>query len=393
MARHNSWIPRPYNRFMRSMPMRALRLPALFAVAFLFISCFETPVDEALQLRFLPNGAVVVSSIVQVSDGTGGSPALVRRLDEVRQSLAEGSDAWSRRFAAIQPAAERSSWEKQLGTLRKASHAAALTEPRDLSAFFGDTSVAVSYEIREGVAELVFAPGTAGRATRRQLQEMDRLLDDWTGSVARYLEAGEDLYRYLDDRPGRARACLGSLYADLLSESEQKALPELSTDEKEHVERLQEAMQEVLSVLQVPTDGDFTPDEISRLVYDPFPGRLTVRLPGPPLAQPEGFAAEGGALVVEGPSLWHTLRSLGGRWLAPDPVLLYVEAQRRTPQQPLDLATLARQPRRSTPAPGVGELTKVIENSLRPEPLYRVTWAVQPEKDDSSPFAWEPGEG
>lgn len=375
------------------MPTRTLRVPALLAVALLLVSCFETPVDEVLQLRFLPDGAVVVTSTVQVSDGTGGSPALVRRLDEARQSLIEGSDAWSRRFAAIQPAAERASWEKQLGTLRKAAHAAVLTEPRDLPAFFADTSLSVSYEVRDGVAELVIAPGTSGRATRRQREEMDRLLATWTGSVARYLDAGEALYSYLDDHPGRASACLGALYADLLSDTAREALPALPADEKERVEHLQEAMQDVLSVLQVPEGGDHTPDEISHLVYDPFPGKLTVRLPAPPLAPPEGFEDQQGTLIAEGPSLWHALRSLGGRWLAPDPVLLYAEAQRRSPDQPLDLATLVRQPRRAAPAPGAGEVRKLIENLLRPEPLYRVTWTVGPEKEDAAPFAWEPGEG
>jgi hypothetical protein len=371
---------------------RTLRLPAVLGAALLLASCFETPVDEAVQLRFLGNGAVVVTSTVEVSDGTGAGQALTRRLDEARRSLLDGSDAWSRRFAGMQPAAERSSWEKQLGTLRKAVHAAALAEPRELAAFFADTSIAVSYEVKDGVAELMIAPGTPGRATRRQLEEMDRLLDSWTESVARYLAAGDELYRYLDDHPDRARACLGSLYADLLSEDDKAALPELGGEEQGRVERLQEAMQEVLKALQVPTDGDYTPDEISRLVYDPFPGRLTVRLPAPPLAPPEGFADDHGVLVAEGPSLWHALRSLQGRWLAPDPALLYVDAQRGKPESSLDLTALVRQSRRTAPPPSVMELAKLLANGLKPEPVYRVTWPVPPDAEEA-PFHWEPGEG
>jgi hypothetical protein len=369
-----------------------LRLAAIAGTALLFASCFETPIEETVQLRFLSNGAVVVASTVEVNEGTGAGPALTRRLNEARQALLEGSDAWSRRFAGIQPAAERSSWEKRLGNLHKAVHAAVLTEPRDLAAFFGDSSIAVSYEVKDGTAELMISPGTAGRATRRQLQEMDRLLDSWTESVARYLDTGDALYRYLDDHPERARACLGALYADVLPEDEKNALPALAAEETAQVERLQNAMQEVLSVLQVPNDEDYSPDEISRLVYDPFPGRLMVRLPAPPLAAPEGFADDHGTLVAEGPSLWHALHSLAGRWLAPDPVLLYVDVQRRKPEQPLDLTALLRQPRHSSTPPGAGELAKLIANALKPEPVYRVTWPVRPEAE-TAPFQWEPGEG
>jgi hypothetical protein len=369
--------------------------PALLVLALFASACFETPVDESVQLRFLPNGAVVVTSTVAVMDETQSetNPALSRRLSEARQALFEGSDAWSRRFAGVQPVTERSSWEKILGVFRKSVHSAVLAEPKDFTALFGDTSLIVSYDIQDdGIAELVITPGPPAAATQRQRQEVERILDIWTESVARYLAAGGELYQYLDEHPERARACLGALFADQISETDREKLPALNAQEKELNDRLQAAMQEVWSVLTIPEGEDHTPDELSHLVYDPFPGRLTVRLPGAPLEAPEGFIiGKDGALSAAGPGLWQALRSLEGRWLSPDPLLLYMERVRRSPDEPFDLSALLRQERRAEAAPGTKEVRLAIEERLRPAPVYRVPWKIDP--DALGSFQWEPGEG
>jgi len=377
---------------MRSRPARLLVLSGLIL---LLSACFETPIDESIQLRFLSNGGVVVTSTVALMDETRSetNPALSRRLSEARQELFEGSDPWSRRFASVQPVTERSSWEKILGVVRKSVHSAVLAEPKDFAALFGDTSLIVSYEIKEdGVAELVIAPGIPGAATQSQRRQVERALDAWTESIARYLSTGGELYQYLDGHPERARACLGALFADQLSDGDREKLPALTAEEKELDDRVQAAMQEVWSVLTIPDGEDHTPDELSHLVYDPFPGRLTVRLPGAPLEAPEGFTAgRDGALSAEGPGLWQALRSLEGRWLSPDPLLLYMEHVRRNPDEPFNLNALLRQERRAEPAPDAKEVRLAVEERLRPEPVYRVLWKINP--DATGSFHWEPGEG
>ncbi|HEX3528795.1 MAG TPA: hypothetical protein VH988_17175 [Thermoanaerobaculia bacterium] len=369
------------------------RLLALLVLALLLSACFEPPVDETVSLRFLPDGGVVVTTKVELSGGDNtATPALNRRLAEVRQALLEGSDPWSRRFAEIHPPLERSTWEKQLGEIQKQTHSGVLAQPRDLAAFFGDTSLNLSYEIKEGTAELLITPGAPSRATRRQRELTKKTLATWTQALARYFSAGEALYRDLDEHPERAKAVLGALYADLLSDTDKAALPALTKEEKERVEQVQAAMHEVWSVLDVPEGEDHTPDELSHLVYDPFPGRLTVRLPGPPLESPEGFApAADGTLTAAGPGLWQALRTLQGRWLAPDPILIYIDHQRRTPNDPLDLAPLLRQTRHAEPAPDATEVRLAIEQRLLPVPVYRVAWRVDPKSE--MPFRWEPGEG
>ena len=360
-----------------------------------FTSCFEPPVREDLLLRFLPNGAVVATSRVEIfADEDAKNPALARRLAERRRELLEGSDAWAPRFAAARPAAERFGWEKRLGTLAVATRSAVIAEPEGLEALFGDTSVAAAYRIdaERGVAELTLTPGPAARATRSQREELKRTLGTWSAALAAYLQAGSDLYAHLERRPDRARTCFGRLFAEVLDEQELKRLDEPTDEEKALIERLNEAMRHVTDVLVVPERAEYSPDEVSHLVYDPFPARLTVKLPGPALEM-EGFQpGQGGALQVAGLGLWEALRSLEGRWLSPDPVLFYVASVRQGKDVKIDLDSFVQKPRRRVPeVPASNEVRAAIEQRLKPSPLYRVSWQVRP--DDETPFRWEEGEG
>lgn len=375
------------------MPSRQIRLLAPLLLCLGLAACFEPPVLETLDLRFLRDGSFVVTSTVEVADPQRQeSPALLRRLAGVRRELEEGSDLWGPRFASLEPAAERFAWEKQLGQIRRGTRAALATGPAGLRAFFSDTSLDVSYEIRDGVAELAIVPGASARATRAQRDEVERTLEDWSGHVAAYLEEAGDLWTYLDEQPDRARPCLGTLFEDLLAEEARKELEPLTEEELARIERLHEAMEEVMAVLLVPAGEDHSPDELSHLVYDPFPARLTVRLPGPPLEEPEGFTVEDGgrALAANGPGLWQALRSLEGRWLTPDPVHLYIRRDGRVSDGPLDLEALTAAPRRADPAPSADEVRGEIEERLEPASIYRVTFAVQPDTDPTAEeIGWE----
>lgn len=362
------------------MPKRLLAL----LLALTFVSCFEPPVQEDLRLRFLPNGAFVATRTIEITDPQDSNPALARRLAATRQAVLDGTDAWAPRFASLEPGAERFSWEKRLGELHKATHSAVGIEPESLARLFSDTSLAVTYTVRpeDGTAELTIVPGSSARATRAQRKEVERTLGDWSDNVKEYLAASQKLYEYLDVQPDRAEACFSSLFKELLSEGEGEML---TPEEQGLVDRLNDTMENVLAVLLVPGGEDHSPDEISRLVFDPFPARLTVTLPGPPL-EVEGFERkEGGELTVRGVGLWDSLQSLEGRWISPDPVLVYVK--NRGQEDSFDLESFLAQPRRAEPAPTAKEMRQALEAQLAPEPFYRLTWAVQP--DDETPFAWE----
>src|SRR6185295_12284419 len=291
---------------------------------------------------------------------------------ETRRAILDGSDDWSRRFAALEPAAEKVEQESRLGVLTRAVHRAVLAEPGELAPFFGDTPLAVSYTIREGVAELSIAPGQASRATRGQRQKIDRSLDEWSEGAARYLAAGGALWTYLDAHPERARACFGALFSDVLAEGTPPPPPLAPGRETELVEALDKASDGVVAALLVPDGEAFSLDELSRLAFDPFPAPLTVRLPGAPL-EVEGFVRVEDALAARGPGLWAAFESFEGRWLAPDPALASVAASRASAQpkgKGMDLdAFLARARTWASVAPSADEIRNALAESLRPAPL------------------------
>ena len=357
-------------------------------------SCFDPPVRETLLLRFLPNGAVMATSTVEIADTGDSNPALERRIADVRRAILEGSDAWGARFAAAEPAAERFSWEKRLGDLRVASRSAAIAEPRGLAAIFGDTSLSVTYEVDEqrGMAELTIVPGPSSRATRKQREDLDKVMETWTAALAEYMAAAQDLFAYLEERPARAHACFGTLFAERLSDDDVGSLQELTKEEEKKVGRLDDATRTVLEVLVVPDRAAYSPDEVSHLVFDPFPARLAVKLPGAP-SSVEGFArGEKGMLEVPSLGLWEALKSLEGQWLAPDPVLFYV-ASGQNGQDEIDLDLFLQKTRRAAPAhllPSADEVRAAIEERLRPAPVYRAAWTIQP--DDETEFRWDEGE-
>ena len=377
----------------KAFPLRRTGLGVLACLA--LASCFDPPVRESLLLRFLPNGAVVATSTVEIADTGTANAALERRVGEVRRAILEGSDPWGARFAAAEPAAERFAWEKRLGDLRGASRSAVITEPRNLAAVFGDTSLSVNYEVdtERRIAELTIVPGPASRASRKQREDLDRVMETWTAALAEYLAAAQQLYAYLEERPERAHACFGTLFAEQLSEDDVGSLQELTKDEEKVVGRLDEATRQVLEVLVVPDNGSYSPDEVSHLVYDPFPARLAVKLPGSPLSV-EGFSpGSKGTLSVPSLGLWEALKSLEGRWLAPDPVVFYV-ASAQSGEEKLDLDLFVQQARKSAPAhllPSAREVRTALEERLRPAPVYRASWGIQP--DDETEFRWDEGEG
>jgi hypothetical protein len=145
-------------------------------------------------------------------------------------------------------------------------------------------------------------------------------------------------------------------------------------------------MEEVFGVLLVPSGDELSLDELSHLVYDPFPARLSVRLPAAP-EEVEGFARDAeGELTVPGLGLWPALRALEGRWLSPDPVLLYVERRGKSEEAPLDLAAFLARERRAMPPPSAAEVRLAIEERLQPASLYRAVWTVLPGEDDPKAF-------
>jgi hypothetical protein len=351
-------------------------------------SCFDTPVKESLRLRFLPNGAVVLTSRVAIAPELQvTTTAMKGRLREVRRVLAEGTDPWSQRFAALEPLAERSSWEKRGGEITEVVHAAVIEKPAELDRFFSDTGVQVSYLTwpEEGIAELTVTPGASTRASYRERREMDAALASWAEDLAAYFAAAREVYDYVDRQPERAEAVFAAVFADILPEGSRK--PRLSADEESKVELLEESLGKVLDVLQAKEGEAYSLDEISRLVYDPFPAPLELTLPSP-AREVEGFAREGDRLVVRGFGLWEALRSLEGRWLAPDVVTVFARSLTEGDRYQFDLSAFLAQRRRVEGTPASIEVREALVRALTPARTYRAAWAIRP-GDDPPAEIWQ----
>jgi hypothetical protein len=174
-------------------------------------------------------------------------------------------------------------------------------------------------------------------------------------------------------QPERAAPCFGWLFSELIPDEELAGLPEPGEEEQILLDRLSLVMPEVWEVLRVAEGSGFSVEEVSRLVYDPFPARLTVSFPAEPLLV-EGFEGDGTRWQVRHPSLWEAFRALEGRWLAPDLALLYVS--HALSEEPLHLQNLAGRARTATPAPSGREVRIALEEGLRVEPSYRAVWRV-----------------
>lgn len=371
------------------------RLGALALAAILVGGCFDPPVREELRLAFAADGSVALSSAVELaSSGEQTNAAVERRLEELRARLLAGDDPWAARFAALSAPAERFAWEKRLGALHAVTRSAYVVEPADLARFFTTTDLQVTYEVdaERRTAELTLVPGSPTQATRKQLKRVHESLEPWSEAVAQYLARLRALYAYLDEHPDRARICFGELFSELLEETDKATLGEPSPVEENLLDALGEAMSEVWAILLIESGDDHSLDELSRLVYDPFPARLSITLPVRPDESEGAFEEEAdGSLVIPEHSLWHALLALEGRWITPDPIGPYVRLRGKGGGFSLD-SFLARE--HLTPSeselPDAKEVRAALEAELQPDRLYRLRWAIDPSVEPRLPWAEAP---
>ena len=352
------------------------RLAAALGVL-LLAGCFEEPVDRRLTLCFAARDGMLVSVVTTFAPAGSveDNPALRRRLADERRALEEGRDEWRPRFAALGAPVARLVLEEEDGEVVLAERRA-LADPNRLGAYFADTGVAASFTVREEEAELQLVPGPSARATRDQRERVAAALADWSQAIADYLAAAARLWRYLDERPERARPCLAVLMSSVISDETRAQAGETTDDEKALVKVVEDARDAVFTVLTVPEGEAETLDGLSRLVYDPFPARVTVALPGVAL-EVDGFTARDGVLEVGGLGLWAALERLEGRWLAPDPALVTLRSMRGPSRETFDLEAFLATPRRAAePPPDALAVRRVIEEGLRPAPVYRAVWTL-----------------
>jgi hypothetical protein len=354
--------------------MRQARIALITLLCLPLVSCFEEPVTEHLHLTFLRDGTVIATVVQEIapSDRGPGNRALADRLEESREALENNLDPWSQRFANLELLAEHQSIERVEGELRRWIH----------SAVFGSFDIFLPLVEADGltgnlagdghVMELSLFPTGGSRATYSQRQEAEQRLGEWSDQLAEYLGAVHDLYDYLDRRPDRAVHC----FAHVLDRHE--GLGEtgpLSPTEEELVTQVKEAMEWVAAAILVADDEAFSLNELSRLVYDPFPTRLTVAVDAEVLSA-VGFIDRGGDFERPPVDAWNALRSLEGRWISPDLVTAAAAPAPDDQQPEPDVLMLASTPRYFSSAPTPAEVGTAIFDELVPEDMLQLRWSA-----------------
>jgi len=343
---------------------------AVVLLALTLSGCLEPPVSESLELRLLPGGASIVTVGVALRDPSDydQAPRVKQRLESEARELAAETDPWSARLRRAEPERELSSVERDRGRLSRVRRRVLLKDPADLDEFFRDTGVDVVYAEGDGWAELTLTPGRPGRATAAQRQRLEREVSSFGDRFAEYAAAMRALYAYLEANPDRARICLG----EILSVKEEGGT--LTAEEEPLAGRVNDAIGALGAILDPASGEGFTLDELSRLVYDPFPAPMRVTVPGT-IVEREGFPGElASELKIPVYSMWSAFTRLEGRWFFPDPALALWRDDAAKTGKPFDLDAFLAIPRRAAIAPTAGEARGALANQLRPEPVYRVRY-------------------
>ncbi len=359
--------------------MRQARIALIALLCIPLAGCFEEPVREHLHLTLRGDGPVVVTVVQEVtpSDRAGDNPALTDRLEESRYTIDHSLDPWSRRFALLEPLAEHVSVERVDGELRRSIHSGVLSSFEEVLRMVEADGLTGSLVVVDGTAQLELFPTGGSRASYTQRQDADRLLSEWSEVLAEYFEAVVDLYAHLDERPGRAVPCFAHVFDK--HEGLGNTGP-LEPVEERLVVRVKDAMENVAFALMVDDGKAFSLNELTRLVYDPFPARLTIAVEGRVL-ETEGFSVA--AAYFERPPVdaWNALRSLEGRWISPDPVTAAAAPGSDDVQPDPDVLAFASLPRRYFRPPDAAEVESAIVAELVPEELLRLVWRPPPAAD------------
>lgn len=337
------------------------RIPWLLLLV--FVACARvSPVTEELTIepeREDDTVIVTASTTFEMSPPNDDARA---RVETARAAALSATDPWSIRFARLSPPdEERITYQKSRGALERVTRSARISSD-SLQHLLSDTNITVDVLRGEGWRELTFYPGSGGRATRDQQRQLEGALTAWSESVARYFTAVHHLYAYLRLNPGRDRYVFAALLADNVEETP------LLEEEQPLVDGVIEAMGAIAERMDAQEGSAASLAETADLVFNPFPARVVVRVPGDVLSS-EGFTtARNKDLVIEAVDLFAAVAALEGRWISPDPLAAVLRDQRPTAEQ------LAEAPRKSEAVVSGGEIAGAIREQLVRPRVYSVRW-------------------
>lgn len=351
------------------------RLSVLLALAgsVLFVSCFEDPVAEKVDIRLRPDGyAEVTHQITFSSPGAEGNKALAARIDALRNEHVRQQDRWSQLMSLASPELETLEWHREGGVL-KSVRQSGVVSLESLDRLFAQQGLTFSRLDDEQWHELSIYPGASRRATREQQQRVAMAFDGWAMAVADYVEAMRAVYDHAERNPSRAAAVLRPLFADLLADGEKESTDEEGTSEETAlVQRAEDAMNRVTEVVSFGPDQPYTLNELSLLVYDPFGYDLSITCVGE-ILQASGFARRRERTVTHPRrSLWSAFEALEGTWLSPDPLLMKVRKDRARDDTTIPLQRILEGERFAVRSLSGHEARRALEKALQPPEILRV---------------------
>lgn len=352
---------------MHRFTRQAVRaLPLALAALLMFGSCARFPITEEITIEFSDDASWATVTAQTTFDLEVQSAAIRSRIAAARSAAVAGVDPWGVRFARIAPDYDRVTFEKSRGTLERVTRSARIPS-HDLQQVFSDTSITVALSRGDGWTELAFYPAASSRASREQQRRFAEELRRWSGSVARYVTAVDHMYAYLAERPLRAEY----LFAAILDErSVDEAPPVVLEEEQPFVDDVRSSMEEIAAQMDQEAGNASTFAEMADLVHNPFPGRMTIRLPRAPVAV-SGFteSAESNDVVVEQVDLFGAISALEGRWVEPDPLAALLRAEVPKARE------MAAVRRRSRSVISATEIAEAISAELTRPRSYVVRWA------------------
>lgn len=425
--------------------LRSCRGSALPLIAGLLAAgltgCTDDPVAETLTLEFFPE-----SADAQATETDAPTPAdmagyvrieaqidirrhmipkdnslVARRVNDRTQALMNEHDPWHIRFDRVyEPLADGAEWQRAERELTSYRRWVLAADPNGaLQDFFVDTPMQPVFEVWDNerrlpdqsrpppqTVTLAFLYSGGTRATAGESTTVNRGFRDFAADTARYQRRIAVLWQYMDENPGRRFETLRGLFAaadgeelpesQLIVEPRQLTLPaappptrrgseslsRLRDLEVDLIERVIEAGEPLVQIFEVPEGDAFTLQELSRRVFDPFPGSVTVA-PDGTVVEAVGFVEAGDGYSIPSLDLWNAYRLLDGLFVSPDPLVFLLETQNNDFGCNEDddacrsngrvSAFLERGSMRARPA-SARRVRQALEAGLQPLDEYRLVW-------------------
>lgn len=365
-----------------------VRVVAVALAASLVFSCIpEPPVRESLLLRFDEAGHLHVFATTRIQSGQNDTRLVQDRIAAARDAALRSDDFWARALRPLSPPLERVTFGWEKGELRTVERSAFLEDPDAVTRLFSELPVSAFVVATGQERTLEIHPARTLRANVRQRQIVSEGLARFADRGAAYLRATATVYRYLDEKPERARDVLAHAFSGRLGGEKLDERFPVSEAEAALAESLKDAMDGMTSIFQVADEEAFTLDELSRLVYDPFPAALTVEVPGP-AEDVAGFRrGEGNLWSAPSVGIWGAMYGLVERWVTPEPITALVTSEGLEPEGKLDIDAFAARPRAVKGTPTADELRAALEAGLAPPTVYRLKWRLPPRESQAAPEA------